>query len=554
MPTLPELEAAFVKADAAGNAEDAAVFATEIKRLRRDTEKKNSIGGRPEMTTPGKGRDAGGALADIALEAGPAIVGGIIAGPPGAVAGGLLGNIGAQSRRILADEQPPEFKIGQMGTSALLAGVPGAKQVGTGIGLLAKEGAKHAAAGLTAKTAETLVDEGRLPTGTEALLSTVLPGVGGAVGQKLGGKADDFLNPTERATLEAAKDQGLKVIPSHASDSFLNKRLESLGGKAAVKQAIQAENIESITAAAKKALGIPERTQLSEEALEAIRKQEGGPYGEIAAMAEAAKSKLDEIRRTTSSSHDLEIQLGQNQDAIVQAGADINKLREARKTARKEYAHYDRQQDPKALDRAEAAYKLAESLEDRIEEAAKLFGSPDLLDRLKAARTRIAKTWDVENALVAGNNEVSANMLLRALKKDRPLSGELKDIANFKSAFSESVGEPGRIPTAGVSALEPMAAGAAILAGKPMAAGLPLLRYPARSVLLSDWYQKMQTAKPFDMPTAAAATRVASQEAGQEVTRVLTPAEAKKAPPGPFKGSTTGKLYEKLPNGKIETR
>lgn len=497
----------------------------------RDVEKKSSLGGRPKETKPGAGREAGGFLADIALEGGGATAGQLAGALPflavptagasvpilGAIGGGV-GNVLAQRRQIAAGERP-DFSFGELGGTMLSSAIPGSAQAGTGVKLLAKEGLKQATGALAAKTVETAIDEGRLPTVTEALLAQTMAGIGGAAGQKLGSKADDFLNEAERATLEAAKKQGLKVIPSHVSDSFWNRRLESLGGKAAVKQAVQAENVQNVTDAAKKALNIPERTQLSEATLDAIRKQESAPYGEIEAMAKKAQETIDQIRRTTSGTHDLEMQLAQNQDAVIQAGADINKLREARNTARKEYAHYERQADPKALDRARDAEALAEGLESRIENAAALFGAPDLLDRLKASRTRIAKTWDVENALIAGNNEVSASLLLRALNKGRPLSGELRDIANFKSAFGESIGEPGRIPTAGVSALEPMAAGAAILANKPLAAGFPLLRGPARSMLLSDWYQRMMTAKPFAMPNTATATRLLAQAAGQESTR-----------------------------------
>jgi len=77
------------------------------------------------------------------------------------------------------------------------------------------------------------------------------------------------------------------------------------------------------------------------------------------------------------------------------------------------------------------------------------------------------------------------------------LSGQLAIIGKFAKAFPDAVREAAKIQSPGVSALEGIAAGGLgaggyALTGGPvglLAAGVPLLRGPARSLLLSKGYQ-----------------------------------------------------------------
>lgn len=73
--------------------------------------------------------------------------------------------------------------------------------------------------------------------------------------------------------------------------------------------------------------------------------------------------------------------------------------------------------------------KVADSLELLIEENARNAGKTGLADRLRDARTKIAKTFDVESALLP-DGSIDFNKM-RVLGRTKPLSGVMKDIADF---------------------------------------------------------------------------------------------------------------------------
>lgn len=506
-------------------------FEQEQKNLRAKT------GMRPSPSAPrqpGKGTDP----ADIALTAGPAIIGTILAGPPGGVIGGMLGNIGAQSRRILMDEQSPEFRQGEILASGLASAVPVGPMASSGARAVLAEGAKQAGVGGAAKTIETVIDEGRLPTAKEYLLAAGIPAVGGSIAGELASKGADTLSKTERATLEAGKREGYVVTPSSVSDSGINRRLESIAGKAAVGQGAALKNQEVTNQLAKQALGLPENAELTMATLRNLRDQAAIPYQKIEQLSQQAKTDLDAITKSLESQangdpHQFAILMADPQvqakikPLLAQSSADINSLREARFEARKQFDAYRQSGSPDALERARASDELAEMLENRIEEAAKSVGDPDLLDHLREARTRIAKSYDVERALNLGTGEVSAPIIGRQLDRGRPLSDELETIGKFAEAYPSVMREGSKIPTPGVSKIE---AGTAALLGalgvgatqSPSGAligALPLLSGPTRALVLSRPYQALMTAEPFAMPKTAEATRLLSQSTGQELAR-----------------------------------
>ena len=146
----------------------------------------------------------------------------------------------------------------------------------------------------------------------------------------------------------------------------------------------------------------------------------------------------------------------------------------------------------------------AEQLDQAIDQAATQAGRPELIAQLREARTAIAKSYDIERALNVGDGNVSATVIGRLLDQGKPLSGELKVIGRFAQAFPSVTREAAMVPTPGVSALDPLASaafgmGGYAAAGGPaglLAAGLPLLRGPARSLTLSDLMQKRLIREP----------------------------------------------------------
>lgn len=530
MATLPELEAAFTKADQAAQrgdaiaAQDAKAFADEIRRVRSTpapATRQPRIGAvmsnsgplmtltrdgviQPETASFGTSAPVKMA-ADVGLEAGGATGGALVGAmfpppfnvvtiPAGAVVGGVLGNLGAQERRVLMGEQEkinPGEAAGS-GVANLVPGAGGLNAARRGVGRLALEGAKQAGAGLAGKATETLVDAERFPTGTEAALATVLPAVGGVAAQRIQSGSpitqaavSSTLTDNDsvaRATLERAKRAGYVVPPATVNPSLTVRATESLSGKGATERVAVEKNQEVTNRLAKEALGLPENRPITVEALDAIRKDSAKPYAEIEALSTRAQKRAEEIARerfTAPGSHELAVQMSdpdtlrELNPLLIQAQADIMGLREARNKATSYYRAYGRSARPEDLEAARSFEATAEELENRIEQAVEIGGKPELLTQLRDARALIAKTYDVENALNTSNGNVSAPAIRALQKKDRPLSGPLLTIADFTASFPTVSREAERLGSFGVSRGD-IITGALLGAGTTASTGSPL--------------------------------------------------------------------------------
>jgi len=136
--------------------------------------------------------------------------------------------------------------------------------------------------------------------------------------------------------------------------------------------------------------------------------------------------------------------------------------------------------------------KLSDSLEDLIERRLASSGNAQLLAELKNARTLIAKTYTVQNALRGGN--VDALAIMRAGEKGAPLTGNLRQIAEFareaRGAVSLAPSTRNITPVSPLDAVVSAASGAAAIASGHPGAALPaayaLGRAPLRYALLSN--------------------------------------------------------------------
>ena len=496
-----------------------------------------------------------GLLADIALEGGGATGGqalGALAAPytfgasipVGGAIGGALGNYASQKRRVLAGEQQ-NVMPGQILSSMVTGAIPGASLEAAGARSMVREGAKQAMGGVAGRTLETLVDESRLPSGTEVAITTALPAAGGALAQRMqaanpavrAAVADAATeNATRRATLETGRNAGYVLPPSQVNPGAVTNTLESIGVKAALNQESAIRNQRVTNRLAKEALGIPENVDITETVLEGIRTAEARPYQAIGQLADQARADLDALLQSTQSSSAHQTAANQSVPAVANrirslstiAAADVNALRDARFRANQGFRHYERSADPDALAGARTAQAEADSLETAIEQAAVEAGTPQVVDQLRAARQRIAQTYDVERALNLGDANVSAPIIGKALDKGKPITGPLATIGEFAEAFPAAVREGSKVPTPGVSALLPIgavlsgAAGNAAFGPAGMAlAAAPFARGPVRSVLLSEPYQNYATRIPLSVvarpPLASVATRTLAQEGAQEI-------------------------------------
>ena len=281
-------------------------------------------------------------------------------------------------------------------------------------------------------------------------------------------------NAARDKALAEARSKGLVIPASEVNPSFAQNRLESIAGKAAIKQEAVARNQAIADRLAAKDIDLPETTPLTPGRLQQERLAAGAPYAEASKLRPTAKTEWFPRYHQT----DLVEQM-------KQARADASRIRKGLLTSN----------DPAALEKAKSLESLADSLQDDIGKLAKSNNREALIDDLVKARTKIAKIHDLENATsVVG--EVSVPTLGRMLDQ-KPLSGNMGMLARFQQAFPKFAGEASRSPTPGVSAVEPLSmaglgmGGAGLGQAGWLAGGLPLVRGPVRSMLLSPAYQRM---------------------------------------------------------------
>lgn len=389
--------------------------------------------------------------------------------PPSPTRAGMekIGAISQANEPQTAGQRIVDLAV-QGGTALAIAPASGIKEAVKNVALGATSGA---AAGATKEV-------------TNSPLAAIAVGILTplAVRHALNGFGKNATNEVLGETLKDGLSAGYVVPPSAIKSSFLGNKIESIAGKAAVKQEAALRNQQVTNELATKALGLPEGTPLTESTLATVREQAGKAYEAV------AKIPVNQALLPTPQS-----------PAVM-----LSKLKDARFQASTMYRHYDRMADPASLKEAQKWAATADKLERGLEQVAAQAGQPELVTAMREARTQIAKTYDLERALNVGDGNIDARVIGRLLDQGKPLTGELKTIGRFAQAFPAVTRAGATVPAAGVSGTD--AAMSAMLgtagygaAGGPaglIAAGLPLLRGPARSLTLSGLMQRRLIAEP----------------------------------------------------------
>lgn len=466
MADLAQLERALINADKAGDTAAATALAGEIRRMRSQPAANAGAADTPQPKASFLDEVKGGiASAPINLYLG---------------AKQLFGGLSPVEQDVLQQNReaekaaPVSSFVSNVATLAPAMMIPGANTV--------------AGAALTgAATGAAQPVEGDQSFGDIAkgkLMAAALGGAGGAAGQVIGNKigsalqtrladktaeaaANQSRNAVKDATLAEGRAAGYVVPNSEVAPSFLGNRLESLGGKAAIKQEATARNQGVTNSLARKALGLADDESISQNAIDAVRKKAGAVYEEVGSLSPQAK-------------------------------LDLEALKQARNDAQGWFNAYNRSASPADLEKAKAARALVDQLDASLEAAATSAGRTDLPAALAQARKEIAKSYTVQRALNPATGDVSAPTIGRLFAKGKPLSDGLDTIGSFQAAFPKFAGEGARNPAAGVSKSEMLAAallgaGGSAITGNPVgmaAAALPMLSHPARAIALSKVLQK----------------------------------------------------------------
>lgn len=323
--------------------------------------------------------------------------------------------------------------------------------------------------------------------GTGAVIGAVLPNAMRAAGEGMrklfaGGRAP-ALSPEMAAALKTAQEAGYVVPPSQASPTLFNRALEGMAGKVSTAQAAAQRNQGVTNDLAATALGLPKGTALTPEALDQVRATAGKAYGDISKLGamDATGAVLPGVKVAESGSTLLN-----NKAKSVDAGEIVQAWKQANADATAYYRAYGRDANPETLTKAKAAASVAKQIDDFLSKSLESGGKGEMMGALKEARRQIAKTYSVEGAMNAMTGTIDARKLAAQLQKGKPLSGELKQIADFAGRFpkaAQPVEQMGSLP--GLSPLDWATAGG-ISAGAGPVGLLSLGARPlARSAALS---------------------------------------------------------------------
>lgn len=281
-------------------------------------------------------------------------------------------------------------------------------------------------------------------------------------------------NAVRNATIREAREAGYVIPPTATGGGMFSKAVESVGGKAAIGQEASIRNQQITNKIARAEAGLAEDAPLTEGALAEARSALAAPYREVADVSPRAKQALE-------------------------------KLQDARLDSKDAWKKYNVAGGAAERREAIAADSKVDVLEKLIEREASFTGKAGLVDKLREARTAIAKNYDVERALNVGTGDVDAQVIGRLLDKrgEKGVTGGLGTVGRFAEAFKTFSREaPSGQSAPGVSKVTPYAAALLGIGGYGAsehygmgpwgmaAAALPMLSGPARALALSKAMQR----------------------------------------------------------------
>lgn len=314
-------------------------------------------------------------------------------------------------------------------------------------------------------------EEFRAAKNKNIAIQSALGGAFPVVGE-VGSKIANVLRGTKQTpqmvnAIENAIESGYTMPPTQAGGGIISRALEGLAGKASTAQAASIKNQQITNKLATKSLGLPEDTILSPEVLNNVRAEAGKVYDGISNAGIIVPKKsfgdaLDKIGENAvkaemnfpnaTSKQILDVVGSLRKDAF-DAGSAVSRIKQLRTEADMAYRQGNNELGKATKDAASA-------LEDAIESHLSNLNQPDALNKFKEARQLIAKTYTVEKAMNKTTGTVDASKLAARLQSGKPMSGELKDIAQFGQAFPKAIQTPERIGgSIGVSPLDYAMAG-----------------------------------------------------------------------------------------------
>jgi hypothetical protein len=390
-----------------------------------------------------------------------------------------------------------------------------------GAGVIGNFAARTASGALSGGASEALLhpEDVSTATGIGAVMPTVGKLVKGLHRFVRGGEQTDLM----AEAVQKAKTLGLVIPPATVKQSIGNELIEGLGGKSTIAQIASKENQPIFNAMVTKTLKLPEGTKLDFEALSNVRNKAGEAYsaignvGTITPNAEYVQ-KLDAIAepflKTAKGFPDAPpspvIRLIESlKSPAFDSASAIEKIKQLRTAADDAFRTGN-------TDISRASKAAAKALEDTVELHLQDIGQPELLDQFRNARKTIAQSYDIQKALEGDTGDISAKKLADLLKRGKPLSGELEQIASFASHFPRASQDASKIGSIPAISLRDLGVGGLLsfASGSPLLWGAALAKPAARALATSPIIQNNLIQKaPLQLdkiaPTAARAATLA---------------------------------------------
>jgi hypothetical protein len=352
------------------------------------------------------------------------------------------------------------------------------------------------------------------PTATdESVAGNMLTGaVGGAAGYGLGKGIGYLANKAGERTAQnalanigrdgiatQAKEAGYVIPPTQTKPNMLNSALEGLSGKAATAQKASIKNQPVTNKLAADALGLDPGEQISKASLQEVRTNAGKAYDALENVGTIKTDPLflKQVDALNSSNAQLSKDFPELANASLDklantfkkdsfdSGSVVAAMKQLRFTGGANKASLD----PATKELGRQQLKAAEALEGLVDRNLSTTGQSQLLDDFRNARQMIAKSYSVEKSLNDSTGNVIASKLAKELAKGKPLSGGLKQIAEFGQTFPKAAQEiNSSMP--GISPLDYIGAGGlSVATSNPLALLAVGARPAARSLILSKGYQ-----------------------------------------------------------------
>lgn len=396
-----------------------------------------------------------------------------------------------------------------------------------------RAGGVPGAAGLATRAAGGAISGGAMAglvdpssAGTGALIGAATPVAvqgAGSVMKAIGGAIRGPAAPAGiQQAAQAAQQAGYVIPPTQVRPNLMNRILEGTAGKLSTAQNASARNQGVTNRLAASAVGLDPTQPITKDSLKAVRDVAGEAYEALKGRGSFAVD--DEYLRTVAGLGNKNALIneafpgirgggmhGDPVDGLVKsmtptgenlsAEATVEAIKQLRFQAKGNMKNF---QDPVKLELGRAQSNASEALESLIERNLANSENPELLGRFKDARQLIAKTRTIEDALNGASGNVDASKLAQALKRGRPLSGDLLAIAQFASRFpkaAQTVEKMGSLPQ--TSPLDwALAGGTSAATANPLGMLMMGVRPAARAAALSGPVQRGLLAQPGPVGTA----------------------------------------------------